>query len=354
MMMNHSLASLPGPASTRRRPWQWLRKAARVLLAIGILGIVMTATPGLVEQAQASPPLFGPSLSDIVEEFQDRAAEFEGTLTDAGRSLFWILFALQFLLVGLNLLVRGPMSLSAHSYLGFSNPLANLVGFFIIGVLAWIIVFTAGPDGWVRSIFDIFNRIGNVMNGCDAGDDNCVEPDALLNFGLQLGAGILSKATTSGADSNSALIWILQSLGAGMMSYIAYMVLAIHLALTKTVFELVIVAAPLFLSVIIFRPLSGLASGYFSFIVYLGVKLLMLYMLASVASSMGFNWLGFLSALLLSAVGLGDLILFNFQIMGTGLFLMTLAIYLPGKAAAMISQRLNFDFYALLNTNPTT
>ena len=348
---------LPSTSPPNAEPRCGLRRVmvqtGRVLLVFVGLGLVLAVLPGAVIDAEAAPFL-GLSLENIVEKFTDKAGEFEAELTQAGRLLFWILFSIQFLLIGLNMLVRGPMALSAHSYLGFSNPLANLFGFFIIAALAWMLVLTSGPDGWVRSIFDLFNRVGNVVNGCDVADDSCVEPDFLMNIGLQLGGGILSKATTSGADSNSALVWVLQSLGAGMISSIAYMVLAIHLALTKTVFEIVVVAAPLFVAVIIFRPLSGLANGYFNFIIYLGVKLLMLYMLASVASSLGFNWVAFLATLLLSTVGLSELVLFNFQIMGAGLFLMALAVYLPSKAASMISQRLNFDFYALLSANPTS
>ena len=351
----------PTPQYEGRNAGASVRRLLGRMLLLLLLGLVAQTTLGLVDDAHAQS-IFGPNLSEVVEEFEDTADNYEDDLIDLGRQLFWILFGIQFLLIGLNLLVRGPMALSANSVIGFSNPLANLFFYFIFGVLAWMLVYTAGPwtsgansgDGWVRNLFEVFDGVGRDINGCSPAPASCAEPDDLLWIGLQLGGGVLSKVASSGADSNSALTWVMQALGTAMLASIAYAVLAVHLALTQTVFELMIAAAPLFIAMVIFRPMSSLTSGYLNFIVYLGVKLLILYILASVASAIGFNWVAFLATLLLSTVGLADLVLFNFQLVGAGLFLLAMAVYLPGRAASMVTQRLNLDIYSFLSSNPMT
>ncbi len=134
--------------------------------------------------------------------------------------------------------------------------------------------------------------------------------------------------------------------------------LAIQLTLVKAAFMLCIVTAPMFLSVIVFQPLSGIANGFISFIVYLGVKLFILKMVAGVASFVAGQWLEaimvqFIGNMLTSlifgtGIDTGSLFGFNLSVLTSSLLFLSLTLYLPTKVAGMVSQRLTLDLNGIL------
>ncbi len=121
---------------------------------------------------------------------------------------------------------------------------------------------------------------------------------------------------------------------------------------------LAIVTAPLFLSVIVFRPLSGLADGFINFVIYIGVKLFILKLVAGIAGFVGEAWLNsiltwFVSNMIVGAstgggIELGSFYGFNLTIITASLLFLSLTMYLPTKVAWMVSQRVNLDLNGIL------
>ena len=314
------------------------------------------ASLGLVDEAcaQVVVPPTNPDIDDLADVFLNIANTFQPTLITLGRQLFWVLFGIQLLIIGLNLVIRGPASLSSSSALGFENPLANLLVFFIVGALAWVVVYTAGPwavggasgGGWVRAIYDVFEGIGREINACPPAPAPCVEPGTVFGAGESLSLTILAKAGNMGWGIFAGLTWILVSFFCAFVVILCYIGIAVQLALTETVFVLTITTAPIFIATTIFRPTSGLASGYIAFIAYLGIKMLFLYLLAGIALNMGDGWSTDVNAI--PGGAMAQFQLFMFQLMGATAFLAILTVYLPGRVANAISSRLDLDLHALL------
>lgn len=320
-----------------------------------------------------------PNLADLVNDIKGESLGWIGDFRDWASGLYVALFALQFFWIGVHLFVRGPFAITQRPTLHYFGAPAQFLYFCIAGVIGALLVdssiyvdpvdgielYNHGTTygGWVPWLFGLFDEAGSRL-GCGGTVStsltlvgNPCDPNTTMWVAMQLSTLLMLGAETTGAEAGP-MQWITQAIGGGGLTYAAFVALGVQIALTQAVFYLTVVAAPLFLATLIYRPLSGLSTGFLNFMVYLGVKLFVLYLVAGV---MGIFASEVLEAMLVSIVGgilgdlfgsdIGNLIGGTYGLTAASLFFTALVIFLPGRIAGTVSQRMNLDINGILFQN---
>ncbi|MEM1057591.1 MAG: type IV secretion system protein [Myxococcota bacterium] len=329
----------------------------------------LAAMAAVLDLPLAQFNFFGaPGLSDIVSEVETIANGFRNDFQNWGQSFYVLLFALQFLLLGATMVVKGPFAIATYRPIHALNPFANFFFFLLAGTLGYL--FVANGHGFAQWVFNWFEAAGEAT-GCTrdislliTSVDAC-DADGLARIGMQLSGIMLAFTEAAGNSGSNPISWIANSAGASTAVFSAFSVISIQLTITEAAFVLAVVTAPLFLSTIVAQPVSGIATGYLSFVMYLGVKLFVLKLVAGLMTIVADAWfdailtqiLGdVLSGLAGSLFGVGGgggfeigaLFGFNLSLITTSLLFISLALYLPTKLAGMASQRLNLDLNGIL------
>ena len=309
-----------------------------------------------------------PGLDNFRDEVYSTMRSYRNDFMQWGTTFYVLFFVLQFLLLGITMVVKGPFAIATHRPIHALNPFANFFFFLLAGTLGFMIVsnsVTVEPDGtesgWVPWVYDWFSETGE-MTGCNETYLYVVDPcneETVAWVGTQMSGVLALVMSESGLSKDNKDDWFMSQKGAMTSVFAATTVLAIQMILVKIAFIIAIVSAPVFLSTIVFKPFSGIANGYISFIAYLGVKLMVLQLIAGLLGHVAEQWLttligtvaiGLLTSLLPGAGGLsiGDMFSFNMSILITSMLFLSLTLYLPTKLAGMVSQRLNIDLNGIL------
>lgn len=365
---------------------------------LALLGVVALA---LAPSAAASAPVAFPSavalpvaditisffdtpgIGDILDEIRDNANRYRGVFMGWGTGLYVTFFGIQFILLGATMLIKGPFAIATYRPIHALNPFANFFFFLLAGTLGFLFVSNSATTsvvggttvygGWVQWLYDLFQQAG-ASTGCGApvengtvlftndialGLGNPCNEDTMAWIGMRLSGIMTVLAESTGANNANPSAWTSSSGGASMAAFAAFSLIAVQLALTKAAFALAIVTAPLFLATIVFQPMSGISTGYLSFVVYLGVRLFILQIVAGLAGIVADAWI---SSILSSLAGnlltgiisgsftidAGSLFGFNATVITSSLLFVSLTLYLPTKVASMVSQRLNLDINGIL------
>ncbi len=308
-------------------------------------------------------------LADLEEHVQERGERFGVDFKRWGNALYTSLFLLQFLLIGATMLVRGPFALASNRPGSAFGPFANFFFFLVAGALGYLFVAysyyplagSGEPGGWVMWFYDLFTQAGRTT-GCDDGPrvlglaDPC-SPDQLASLGAKVSGLILALSQKSGGES-TVVNKVFTAAGASTGVFGAFSVLAIQLSITRIAFQLAIVSAPLFLATLIFKPISGIATGFISFVLYLGVRLFVLYLIAGLAAYIAGQWLQtIITAMLIAAAtsSMGALggaaakvFSTNLTVLTMSLLFLGLTLYLPSRIAGSVSGAFRLDLNALL------
>lgn len=346
-----------------------MRHVLRLGLLLGLLAAPAahaapgaTATPSVATAAvtlpvAGLPNLFGaPGLGDILDHVEDTAETYRGDFMAAGTYIYVLFFCLQFLLLGVTMVVKGPFAIATYRPIHPLNPFANFFFFLLAGTLGYL--FVTNP-GWIDWLYGWFSEAGE-RTGCteSLGPIGACDAEALSWIGMRMSGIIAVLSEASGNSPENPINWLVGAGGASSSVFAAFAALSIQLTLVEAAFMLAIVAAPLFLSTIVFRPLSGIADGFVNFIVYVGVKLFILKLVAGMAGFVGEAWLDsiltwFVTNMIVGAatggsIELGSFYGFNLTIITASLLFLSLTMYLPTKVAGMVSQRLNLDLNGIL------
>ena len=361
-----AMASVMGPAAAQAQP---------VPITLGTTSPTLGMTSGIPFLSDLLGA--GTGIDDVLDYIKQRAGDYAASFREWGRELYILLFALQFVLIGLNLIIRGPFALATSRSIHPLNPFSNLIFFYLAGAVGYLFVFYAGPEamgpgtggkGWVAWFFTLFSETGEEL-GCNPtgftgflagiGIGAC-DPGELLSVGTQISGALLIFADASGIPANDPFNWVLQGLGSTTVVFAAYSILAIQLALTEGAFVLMAAAAPLFIATLVFRPLSGISTGFIKLLVYLSVKIFILYLVAGIAAFIGDRWLqsfviNLVTQLVFSAGSpdIGKLLASNFSLTATAMFIIALTLYLPARVAGFIAGSVNMDLHSMLFSDQT-
>ena len=308
-----------------------------------------------------------PGLDSFRDEVYSTMRSYRANFMQWGTTFYVLFFVLQFLLLGITMVVKGPFAIATHRPIHALNPFANFFFFLLAGTLGFMIVsnsITVEPDGsesgWVPWVYDWFSETGD-MTGCNETYLHVADPcdeEKVAWIGTQM-SGIMALAVSkSGLSKDNKDDWFMSQKGAMTSVFAATTVLAVQMILVKIAFIIAIVSAPVFLSTIVFKPFAGIANGYISFIAYLGVKLMVLQLIAGLLGHVAEQWLTTLigtvfiglltSAATSGTISIGDMFSFNMSILVTSMLFLSLTLYLPTKLAGMVSQRMSIDLNGIL------
>ena len=309
-----------------------------------------------------------PGLDSFRDEVYSTMRSYRNDFMKWGTTFYVLFFVLQFLLLGITMIVKGPFAIATHRPIHALNPFANFFFFLLAGTLGFMIVsnsVTVKPDGsesgWVPWVYDWFSETGE-MTGCNETYLYITSPcneENVAWIGTQM-TGVMTLAVSkSGLSKDNKEDWSLYHKGAMTSVFASTTVLAVQMILVKISFIIAIVSAPVFLSTIVFKPFSGIANGYISFIAYLGVKLMVLQLIAGLLGHVAEQWLttlfGTIAIAFLASyapgtasISIGDMFSFNMSVLIMSMLFLSLTLYLPTKIAGMVSQRLNIDLNGIL------
>lgn len=337
--------------------------AAAPLPASGTVVATASATP-VALPVLALPSLFGsPGLNNIRDHVADMARDYRADFMQWGTTFYVFFFVIQFLLLGITMVVKGPFAIASYRPIHALNPFANFFFFLLAGTLGFLLVSNSvvitsatSETGWMPWLYDWFSELGE-ETGCTEtyafGLGNPCSEEQLAWIGMRISGLMLAIADLAGLSDDNQVSWLVNS-SSSMSVTAAFSALAIQLTLIKIAFILTIVSAPIFLSTIVFKPFSGIADGFVSFVIYLGVKLFILKLVAGIAGYVAAEWFQALATdiLLRFLVGgtfsTGDMFGFNLTVLTTSLLFLSLILYLPTKVAGMVSQRMNIDLNGIL------
>lgn len=319
--------------------------------------------------------IFGLSvgLDDLEEHVRDTSVGFGEDFKRWGNTLYASLFLLQFLLIGATMVIRGPFALTSQRPVSALGPFANFFFFLVAGAFGYLLVSNSyypvsGADGvraggWLPWFFDVFTEAGKAT-GCDNSGSvlgvNPCDSDKLAAIGMKMSGIIQAISPSSGNSSDSTVNRVFSAAGASSGVFSAFSVLAIQMSITRIAFQIAIVTAPFFLATLIFRPISGISTGFISFVVYLGVKLFVLYLVAGLASYLAAEWIEatILMVTMAAATGLpvvggaigmaSKIFSFNMSVLTMSLLFLGLTLYLPTKIASTVSGAFHLDLNGLL------
>ncbi len=220
-----------------------------------------------------------------------------------------------------------------------------------IGLLAFVLGLLSTYHRWLPMIVQGFGETSVYIGGSDVSH---LSPTHLLNVGLSMllnvmkSVGLISDLITSLAII-PALIMLL-----------CFVALAAHLLVTMIESYVVVTGGLFFVGFMAFRGTAPLGEGYLKYVVYVGVKLFFIILIAGVATSIGDDMVALLQSYdnlwliafeqLFSqdpgstASAVSSRLGFLWSMTAVAILLAGLGLHMPGRIATQLSSGLTINF----------
>ena len=220
-----------------------------------------------------------------------------------------------------------------------------------IGLLAFVLGLISTYHRWLPMIAQGFGETAVYIGGSGV---THLSPTHLLNIGLSMlltvmqSVGLISDLVTS-----LAVI-------PGLIMLLCFVALAAHLLVAMIESYVVVTGGLFFVGFMAFRGTAPLGEGYLKYVVYVGVKLFFIILIASVAASIGDDMVALLQSydnLWLESFGrlfsgnpggAADAVTsrlgFLWSITAVAILLAGLGLYMPGRIATQLSRGLTINF----------
>jgi len=237
-------------------------------------------------------------------------------------------------------------------WVGRKNQGSDLISQFAfkIGLLAFVLGLLSTYHRWLPMIAQGFGETAVYIGGSSV---THLSPAHLLNIGLSMllsvlqSVGLLSDFVTSLAVI-PALIMLL-----------CFVALSAHLLVTMIESYVVVTGGLFFVGFMAFRGTAPLGEGYLKYVVYIGVKLFFIILIAGIAASIGDDMVTILQSYdnlwLVSfeqifaqnpdgaAGAVSSRLGFLWSITAVAILLAGLGLHMPGRIAAQLSQGLTIN-----------
>lgn len=224
-----------------------------------------------------------------------------------------------------------------------------------LGLLAFVLGLLSTYHHWLPLLPLAMGQSAAHIGG---GEVAQLSPTHLVNVGMDLFLGTL------GAIGLTADIVTLLAFAPALLILLAFVALGAHLLITLVESYIVVTGGLFFIGFMAFRGTAPLGEGYLQYIVYVGVKLFFIILIASVAASIGDDmvamlkaydnlWLDIFSRLFDdSKGGVGEAMTsrlgFLWSITSVSMLLAGLGVFMPGRIAERISRNMTFNVKAVL------
>lgn len=302
--------------------------------------------PGILQPQQVAVSDCAPAeLFDCAQEVFRLATEAWITRAlEAAQAIFLALAVLEIVVTG-------------YVYWSGKRGDSDLISQFALklGLLAFVLGLLSTYHHWLPLLPLAMGQSAAHIGG---GEVVQLSPTHLVNVGMDLFLGTL------GAIGLTADIITLLAFAPALLILLAFVALGAHLLITLVESYIVVTGGLFFIGFMAFRGTAPLGEGYLQYIVYVGVKLFFIILIASVAASIGDDmvamlkaydnlWLDIFSRLFDDGKGgVGEAMTsrlgFLWSITSVSMLLAGLGIFMPGRIADRISRNMTFNVKAVL------
>lgn len=237
------------------------------------------------------------------------------------------------------------------------DGVSDLLGQFALklGLLAFVLGLLSTYHHWLPLITTSFGDSAVYIGGDEVEQ---LSPTHLINIGLSIFLRAM-KAIGLTFDFLTFLAFV-----PALIILLCFVALGTHLLVTLVESYIVVSGGILFVGFMAFRGTAPLGEGYFQYIVYVGIKLFFIILIASVAAAIGddmvailetYNnlWLDVFRHLFSSDPGgAGEVITsrlgFLWSMTAVSMLLAGLGLFMPGRIAERLSRNMTFNFKAVL------
>lgn len=219
---------------------------------------------------------------------------------------------------------------------------------FKIGLLAFVLGLLSTYHRWLPMITQGFGETAVFIGGSSV---THLSPTHLLNIGLSMLLSVMrSVGLTSDLVTSLALV-------PAVIMLLCFVALAAHLLVTMIESYIVVTGGLFFVGFMAFRGTAPLGEGFLKYVVYVGVKLFFILLIAGVAASIGDQmvallqsydnlWLESLQQLLTgNASGtVSSRFGFLWSMTAVAILLAGLGLHMPGRIASQLSSGLSINF----------
>ncbi len=220
-----------------------------------------------------------------------------------------------------------------------------------IGLLAFVLGLLSTYHRWLPMIAQGFGETAVYIGGSDVSH---LSPTHLLNVGLSMLLSVMqSVGLTSDLVTSLAVI-------PALIMLLCFVALAAHLLVTMIESYVVVTGGLFFIGFMAFRGTAPLGEGFLKYVVYVGVKLFFIILIAGVAASIGDDMVALLQSydnLWLTAFeqlfsqnlsGAADAVSsrlgFLWSMTAVAILLAGLGLHMPGRIATQLSRSLTINF----------
>lgn len=237
------------------------------------------------------------------------------------------------------------------------SDVSDLLGQFALklGLLAFVLGLLSTYHHWLPLVTTTFGDSAIYIGGDEVEQ---LSPTHLVNIGLSIFLRAM-KAIGLTADFLTFLAWV-----PALVILLCFVALGAHLLITLVESYIVVTGGILFVGFMAFRGTAPLGEGYFQYIVYVGVKLFFIILIASVAAAIGDDmvailqeydniWLDIFRRLFEgNPAGIGEAVTsrlgFLWSMAAVSMLLAGLGLFMPGRIAERMSRNMTFNFKAVL------
>lgn len=259
---------------------------------------------------------------------------------DAAQTLFFSLALLE-------IVVTGYMVWSGHR-----KQSGDLISQFAfkIGLLAFVLGLLSTYHRWLPMVAQGFGETAVYIGGNGVSH---LSPAHLLNIGLSMLLSVMqSVGLTSDLVTSLAVI-------PGLIMLLCFIALAAHLLVTMIESYVVVTGGLFFVGFMAFRGTAPLGEGYLKYVVYVGIKLFFIILIAGVAASIGDDmvallqsydnlWLTVFEQLFSQNPGgtagaVSSRMGFLWSMTAVAILLAGLGLHMPGRIATQLSNGLTIN-----------
>ena len=255
----------------RRSVWWW----AGGLAVVGVAAAVAGAQQGIPQ----APPPNAPAMGAIVDAYAIASQSWLARLLPIAQHLFVVLAGIEVALSGaIYGLRRGNLD----------DLTAGLV--MKVGVLMFLFMLITAFPVWIPVIVQGFAAAGEQAIGAVG----VANPSDVMDIGVSIAGQLLHALDGYGVLQHPATM-LLAVVGA-LIVLLAYMAIAIQLIMLWVESYIVLTGAAFILGFAAFRATAGYAEGYLNYVVTVGIRIFLLYLVVAVGFEQSQQWMALLQA----------------------------------------------------------
>jgi P-type conjugative transfer protein TrbL len=206
-------------------------------------------------------------------------------------------------------------------------------------LLAFLLAVVTSPTYWLSPLIAGFAAAGETAIGA-AGT---VNPSDIVDIGVSLAGRLLGALDTVGVLTHPTMA--LFAAASALIIVVAYVLVAAQLVLALVESYVVLTAGVVFLGFAACRATAGIAEGFLTHVVRLGVRIFLLYLIVSLGSELSRGWIATLTAdhLFEPASPIG-------QVLGGAIIFALLAIRIPDELSNRIAAHQSFGLARALRS----